>query len=109
MDSRITEELRREAIRIASIVLPIYLAAYPGDTALMAVLEQQKNVDIAYTIMVEACTRAETCPGRDQVHRLHRAADAAEAVWLALQPEPNLAEVIAATEAAMHLSDKRFV
>ena len=102
MLARILEESRRaEAIRIALTVIPMYFAAFPGDGSLLAAIASPDGVEAAETIMLAVGERAVGLEDRAAAHALHRAAYAAEAVWLALHPEPDLDEVIAAAEASM--------
>lgn len=98
----ILEESRRaEAIRIALTVIPMYFAAFPGDASLLAAIASPNGIEAAETIMLEVGERAMGLEDRAAAHALHRAAYAAEAVWLALHPDPDLVEVMAAAEASI--------
>ncbi len=96
---QVTHDVTR-AIALARQVLPLYAAVYPSDKRLERALDRRSSPDEVEGIMQCAVDVAEGCDKAADAWPLFRACDAAECVWLALHPNPDIAELVEAAASA---------
>ena len=90
------------AIALARQVLSVYERAYPDDKRLERALDLRSPPEAVEAIMFHACDVAEQAEGEQaRRHALHRAAYAAESIFLALHPQPDIPDLQEAVQCAL--------
>lgn len=87
-------------------VFAIFAAGYADPFELHEIILSRDRA-AAEELMRRCATMAEQAPDTKTAWAIFRAADVAEALWLALAEQPDLAEIAAALEAAICRADER--